>query len=283
MNTSLPKVLLPMMQRWEHGEPILLCDEEEKLLFLEGYLHKDYTEYAKLPKTQETLEKRLQVFTRGADPVIPIVPSWDQIRLGSAEMASAVFFPDKTDTERYKEAVLGRKKLGRTIALIKELGWDHLRVGSGLGSPRYHVAFHINYVYHDGGNPVYDMQLQQTHENGLDYLWTVTHLMQHSTDSGWRRRRAFANSIVPRASEYREKLLDLNKGWTVKADQLVYDGEMYAEEHKEAYKSLVDFMNHCAKTFPREPTGFDAVFLYVTLSRLALRGFFTRMQEIYRR
>lgn len=271
-----------MMQHWEHGEPILLCNEEQRLLFLEGFMHKDYTKYAKLPKTQETLEKRLQVFTRGEDPLIPLVPSWYQIRLGSAEMASTVFLPDKTDAERYKEAVLGRKKIGRTIALIKELGWDHLRVGSGLGSPRYHVAFHINYVYHDGQNPVYDMQLQQTHENGLDYLWTVTYLMQHSNDSRWRRRRAFANSIVPRASEYREKLLDLDKGWIVKADQLVYEKEESIEEHKEAYNSLIDFMNHCAKTFHREPTGFDTLFLYVTLSRLAMSGFFTRIQEIYK-
>ena len=246
--------------------------------YMLGYISRDVS-----MTHRYNLEERLKTFIDAG--LIHKLPTWQQVQMGSWEMWPAVLSPTKTDKKKYEGTEIGKSVPRRTMLLLKELGYDHLRVGSGLGGYNsLHNALHINYVNHDGEVPHYDIQLAQTLENGLDYLYYATFLIQHSNESKWKKRREIASRLLPDPFGFRERMLDLREGYIVRADQDPVKFNDSAVEgmrdHRVEFATLVNFLNYCATTYPQKRKGLNKFFPFFKFWGLAYKGLSRHIKEI---
>ena len=204
---------------------------------------------------------RLKVF-RDAGLIHTIPTDW-QLLQGQVEMAPFVVFPDSGDQARYEGAPMSHPVV-RTPLVFAHVGWEHFRVGHGLQSSCRALLRHLNIVQHEG-MPVFDLQLVQTHPNGLQQLRSYLAAVDEGATSARRAERRLVDLVIPDAASYRRKFLEPD-GWIDRAARFDYD-EAPAVLRKE-FASLVNFVNYCADAFPPRPEDMGAWRNVAQLTRL---------------
>jgi hypothetical protein len=196
----------------------------------------------------DSLAQRLACFTEAG--LIAAIPTRYQILQGTVEMTPYVVSTDATAERHYKGARFGHS-LVRQPLIFSKVGFDHLRTGPAMAARHESICKHLHFTYHEG-MPVFDLQVVQTHPNGLRRLRERTEeLLANETDSA-RRHNRFVAMILPNAHDYYAQFLG-DEGWIARAERLDYpapdsEGSAFPPE----FFSLVAFLNYCARTFPAQ-------------------------------
>jgi hypothetical protein len=192
------------------------------------------------------LAQRLRVFTDAG--LLRRIPTPWQLRQGDWEMTPYVASTDATDESGYTR--LGHPVLRQSI-IFWEVGLDHLATGSALGVKLASLCTHLELTYHQG-MPVFDLQLVQTHENGLARLRAALEdIAAGATPLGRRRKRIMA-LILRDPEAYLGRFFGAD-GWLERAAR--FDYATPAEERSAfppEFFSLVGFLDYCATQFPAE-------------------------------
>jgi hypothetical protein len=199
-------------------------------------------------KTRRDLRDRLEPFLSAG--ILSDVPNQWQITQGNWEMAPYVVMPDIDDGERYAGAIMGHPLL-RTPLILSYIGWDHFKVGSGLSASANAIIKHLCIVHHQI-MPDYDLQLLQTHKDGLEKLETYLEELDASKPKFSRRmHRSIIDAVLPNAKEYRNNYLG-KYGWIARAKKMDYTTrEMIPEYLREDFFSLISFLKYCL-TLPKD-------------------------------
>ncbi|TNF27840.1 MAG: hypothetical protein EP329_18995 [Deltaproteobacteria bacterium] len=195
------------------------------------------------------LRTRLRPFLKRG--LIRGVPTSWQLLQGQIEMAPYVVMPDKGDRLRYAGAPFGHPILRQPL-LLAEIGLDHLRVGHGLGARLDSQLKHLAFVSHEG-MPVYDLQLLQTHEDGLERLRRFFLAIDAGATSEGRRHRRLAELIIPDAAGYRARFT-ARGGFIDRAARFDYPPPS-ADFLRPELSSLTGFIDYCLERFDPEPAG----------------------------
>jgi hypothetical protein len=177
------------------------------------------------------------------------VPTLHQIRCAGSEMVPRVIVPYSEDQERYKGTELGPSPPKRFLALLKELGWNHLISDAGFGISLDCIAKHVNTHLHPGRIPIYDLQLAQTHPDGLGYVRDLTERISLGKEEEALRIRILAERIIPDAQRYRDDLIR----YIDQAERFNYKLETPEVVDKE-YFDLLSFLKHAQADFPERKT-----------------------------
>ncbi|MFT7582884.1 MAG: hypothetical protein ACI9MR_004569 [Myxococcota bacterium] len=175
------------------------------------------------------------------------IPTPWQLALGAIEMAPYVIMPDDGDKDRYSGALLGNPLLRQPI-IFAYVGRDHMRIGHGLDVSPKSQRRHLNFVFHEG-MPVYDLQLVQTHPDGLEELRRAMMQLEEGTlpQRAWQRR--MIDLVIPDASSYRRRFVEPG-GYIDRALAFDYpplDG--VAEFLRPEFTSLTTFIDYCLESF----------------------------------
>jgi hypothetical protein len=202
-------------------------------------------------KTSETLlQQRLTQFIESG--LLSKVPNkWQRLQ-GSYEMAPFVVIPDKDDKERYEGSSMGNPLL-RTPIVLAYIGWDHFRVGSGLGASSQSLIRHLCIVHHQI-MPDYDLQLLQTHSSGLEELRSyLSEIDGPSPSKSTLRHRRWIKKVLPRAEDYRREFTRPG-GWIDRARAMDYTPDEQIPDHLRAeFFSLTRFLEYCLTLPPDCP------------------------------
>ncbi len=176
------------------------------------------------------------------------IPTTAQVKQGEMEMLPYVISSDATDEIHYVGTLLGHPVVRQPV-IFSLVGLDHLEVGTGLAAKLDSVIRHTHFTYHQG-MPVWDLQVIQTHEGGLERLRAETEALLAPKTMLHRARRMLLGLILADPEPYLRLFLGDN-GYIARAERFDYpkpneeDAAFPAE-----FFSLVDFMNYCADTFP---------------------------------
>ena len=195
-------------------------------------------------------------------------------------MAPYVALPDAGDQARYAGAPLGHWLL-RTPIVFGEIGLDHFRAGHGLHAREESIFRHLNFVFHEG-MPIFDLQLVQTFELGLERFRAYTFAIEEASTPKARSQQRRIDWILPNASSYRQRFLEPG-GWIDQCAAFDYSGgDEVADFLRPEFTSLVRFVNYCADTFEPWPTLRSAPTLpwqFADLATRALRKTGTRESQ----
>jgi hypothetical protein len=196
-----------------------------------------------------TLEARLQVFVEAG--LLARVPTRWQLLQAEIEMTPYVVSTDATAEEGYRDH-LASHPLVRQLRLFAHVGRDHLRTGSALGAKLESVCAHLILTYHRG-MPVFDLQVIQTHERGLDRLRdAIRETLDGSTPTG-ARRAAIATTLLREPRAYLEGFLG-DGGYIARAARFDYPGPTdEGSKFPREFWSLVDLAAYAAASFPARP------------------------------
>lgn len=213
---------------------------------------------------EEKLRVRLAPFLeRGLLTAVP--NSW-QLLQGTLEMMPYVVSYDATSEASYRRHILASPAV-RQLFLVREIGWDHLNIGAGLSVSRESICKHLLFTWHEG-MPTYDLQLAQTHPDGLSELrHRLQAAMRPKTDEDHRLRRQ-AGRLFPDPDAYFMRFL-ADGGWLDRAHAFDYpsasaEGGRLPEE----FYSLVNFLHHCL----HKPATLQDVGVFKAPAHLALLG-----------
>ena len=179
------------------------------------------------------------------------LPTPFQLRQGELEMAPWVISTDVTDESAYRRSIWAHPVL-RQPRLLVEIGLDHFAMGSGLNSALGSVVKHLQLTWHSGF-PVFDLQLIQTHEGGLDALRRSLLASRDGTTAEGRRLDGLARRLFVDADGYYARFLD-DGGWIDRA--AAFDYPTAAEEGSavpEHFFGLAPLIDHCARAYPATP------------------------------
>ena len=193
------------------------------------------------------LASRLRVFTDAG--LLRRIPTPWQLRQGEWEMTPYVMSTDATVEAGYTR--LGHPLLRQPI-ILREVGRDHFATGSALGVKLESLCAHLQLTYHQG-MPVFDLQVVQTHPDGLAVLRAALEDMAAGATPLGRRRRRIAQMILLDPDAYLGRFFGAD-GWLARAERLDYplpadEGAAFPPE----FFSLVGLLNYCAESFPAEP------------------------------
>jgi hypothetical protein len=192
------------------------------------------------------LAARLRIFTDAG--LLRRIPTRWQLRQGEWEMTPYVMSTDATDEAHYTR--LGHPVLRQAI-ILREVGLDHLATGSALGVKLESVCTHLLLTYHQG-MPVFDLQVVQTHPDGLAQLRAALEDMAAGSTPLGQRRRRIASRIFLDAEEYIGRFFGA-QGWLARAERFDY---ATPDEARSAFPteffSLVGLLDYCANNFPAE-------------------------------
>lgn len=192
------------------------------------------------------LASRLRIFVDAG--LIPQLPNAWQIAQGEAAMTPWVVSADATFEPRYAGAPLGHPWLRQPL-IFSQIGWDHLRTGTGLECRLDSLCKHLHFTFHQG-MPLWDLQVVQTHPDGLQTLRERTEELLSGRSARARRHNALLRLILPRAADYHRRFLG-DDGWIARAARLEYPSPKEAGAAMPVeFFSLVGFMNY-ASAFPR--------------------------------
>jgi len=195
----------------------------------------------------EGLRVRLRPFLeRGLIRGVPTV--WQLIQ-GQIEMAPYVVMPDRGDRLRYAGAPFGHPLLRQPL-LLGEIGVDHLRVGHGLAARLESQLKHLAFVSHEG-MPTYDLQVLQTHPDGLESLRLLFTEIDAGATSIRRRQRRLADLIIPDAASYRARFTAPG-GYIDRAARFDYPAPD-ADFLRPEFSSLTSFIDYCLERFEADP------------------------------
>lgn len=192
------------------------------------------------------LAARLSPFVEAG--LVRRVPTTAQVKQGEMEMLPYVISSDATDEIHYVGTLLGHPVVRQPV-IFSLVGLDHLEVGTGLAAKLDSVIRHTHFTYHQG-MPVWDLQVIQTHPDGLARLRAETEALLAPKTLRHRGRRMLLGLILADPEPYLRLFLGDN-GYIARAERFDYpkpseeDAAFPAE-----FFSLVDFMNYCAETFP---------------------------------
>ena len=195
------------------------------------------------------------------------VPTTWQLLLGQLEMAPYVLFPDAGDKARYEGAPLA-SPLFRTPLIASQIGWEHFRIGHGLHSTPETLELHLAYVFHEG-MPSFDLQLVQTHVNGLQRLRQVFEAIEHGTTPAGVHHRRLIDLVIPNAAAYRKQFLEPG-GWIDRAAAFDYPRDA-APFLRSEFTQLTTFVDYCIDTFPPSPAGQSPIAVAKEMARLGTR------------
>jgi hypothetical protein len=211
------------------------------ILYYRGAVKNEH--YIETSKERDiALHQRLSPFL-DAGLLLEVPNRWQRLQ-GMFEMAPYVVIPDEDDDERYEGAPMGNPLL-RTPLVLAYIGPDHFRIGSGLGAKPRSVIRHLCIVHHQV-MPDYDLQLLQTHEQGLDQLERyLKEIDEHRPRLLHRLHRRIIDAVLPDAREYRNEFIKTG-GWLERARDMEYtqDADMPAFLRKEFF-SLTRFLDYC--------------------------------------
>jgi hypothetical protein len=184
---------------------------------------------------------------------------------------------DATTEEGYRDH-LASHPLVRQVRLLAHVGPDHLRTGSALGAKLDSVCAHLILTFHRG-MPVFDLQVIQTHDGGLEYLrGAIQEALEESTVRG-KRRRAIANALFLDPVAYLEQFLG-DDGFIARAARFDYPGPTdEGSNFPREFYSLVDLAAYCASSFPAHPRDLSWVQYPQHVLRLASRRARSRFAE----
>jgi hypothetical protein len=213
------------------------------------------------------LEQRLQIFVDAG--LLPRVPTRWQLLQGEIEMTPYVVSTDATAEEGYRDH-LASHPLVRQLRLFAHVGVDHLRTGSALGARLDSVCAHLILTFHRG-MPVFDLQVVQTHERGLDRLRAaIEDTLAGATPVG-QRRHAIGATLLRDHAGYLHGFLG-DDGYIARAARFDYpsagdQGSTFPRE----FWSLVDLAAYCERVFPAHPRDLAWTAYPRHLARLASR------------
>jgi hypothetical protein len=198
------------------------------------------------PAWNEWLEMRLRTFIDAG--LVERLPSPWQLRQAELEMTPYVLSTDVTAEESYSGAALSHPWT-RQAFLLAQVGPDNLRTGSGLGAKPSSVCRHLELTFHRG-MPVFDLQVVQTHEGGLDALrGSIEELLSNETARARRRNRIADLLLADREAYYRSFVEP--GGWIDRAARLDYP-EPESSDFPVEFHSLVGLIDYAARSFSDE-------------------------------
>ncbi|MEZ4269429.1 MAG: hypothetical protein R3F39_23970 [Myxococcota bacterium] len=203
--------------------------------------------------------------------LIARVPTTWQLFCAQVEMAPYVVMADDGDSARYAGTRLGHPIL-RTPLVLSQIGRDQLRIGHGLHSTALGVFRHLSYVLHEGF-PTYDMQLVQTHPDGLARFRAHLEAVESAATPAAARERRLVDLVIPNASAYRTRFLEPG-GWLDQAAAFDYpDAASLPEFLRPDFSSLTAFANYAASAFPERARDTPLSRVPAQLLRLVTRRF----------
>lgn len=196
-----------------------------------------------------SLAQRFSVFVDAG--LLPRVPTRWQLLQGEIEMTPYVISTDATAEEAYR-AHTASHPLVRQVLLFAHVGRDHLRTGSALGAKLESICAHLILTHHRG-MPVFDLQVVQTHERGLDRLReAIDETLAQSTPLGSRRWR-LVSTLLADPVAYLEQFLG-DDGWIARAERFDYPTPTdESSKFPPEFWSLVELARYCEATFPARP------------------------------
>lgn len=214
-----------------------------------------------------SLASRLQIFVDAG--LLVRVPTRWQLLQGEIEMTPYVVSTDATAEEGYRDH-LPSHPLVRQLTIFRHVGLDHLRTGSALGAKLDSVCAHLILTFHRG-MPVFDLQVIQTHDGGLEHLRAaIQQTLDLSTPTG-KRRRAIANRLLRDPVGYLEQFLG-GDGFIARAERFDYPGPGdQGSSFPREFWSLVDLAAYCEASFPAHPRDLAWPHYPRHLARLASR------------
>ena len=199
------------------------------------------------------------------------VPTAFQLLQGVFAMAPYVLSSDATNEAYYRGAPFGHPLLRQPI-LIKETGFDHLRVGPAFGAKIESLCIHLHMTYHQG-MPCFDLQVAHVKPGGLDRLRERTEEVLEGETPYARHRRKMQRLILPKPDEYMQQFLG-EDGWIARAQRFDYPKPGVEDSaFPPEFFSLVDFVNHCASAYPARAADVGALKVPFHLAYLATRRF----------
>lgn len=215
---------------------------------LDGYARSGAVD-VRLGMPSEEIERRIRPFL--AAGLVARVPTPWQLVQGTIEMTPYVLSSDATAERRYAGTPFGHPILRQPL-IFARVGLDHLRTGPALGAKPGSVCAHLHLTYHQG-MPVFDLQVLQTHPDGLARLRARTEELLAGKTVRARRDNRLVALILPRADLYYREFLG-TEGWIARAERFDYpsaraEGSSLPEE----FFSLTGFLDHCANAFPAAP------------------------------
>lgn len=215
----------------------------------------------------ERMRERLRPFLEAG--LLSVLPTTFQIRQGELAMLPYVLSSDATDESRYRRAPFGHPLLRQPLILL-EVGVDHLDPGCSLGARPASIITHLLMTYHQG-MPVFDLQLLQTHPDGLDQLErAVVEQLEGTTARARHLRRTIAAILADPSSYHRLFLGD--DGYVARARRFEYaTPESEGSDFPAEFFGLVPFLEHCARTYPRRVGDVGLARLPAHLAHLATR------------
>jgi len=197
------------------------------------------------------------------------VPTSWQLLLGQLEMAPYVVLPDAGDAARYRGARFGSPLL-RTPLIVSQIGWEHFRVGHGLHSTPETLELHLAYVFHEG-MPVFDLQLVQTHADGLGRLRRLFEAIDEGSTPVGAHHRRLIDLVIPDASAYRRQFLEPG-GWIDRAAAFDYPPpDTAAAFLRTEFTQLTTFIDYCCDAFSPSPRGQSPLTVAREIAALATR------------
>jgi hypothetical protein len=215
------------------------------------------------------LAVRLKTFLDAG--LIRRLPTRWQLLQAEIQMTPYVVSTDATNERAYHGRPFGHPLLRQPL-IFSLVGLDHVRTGSGLGARLQSLCTHLHLTYHQG-MPVFDLQLIQTHPDGLATLRQQT---EDLFTGGTRRARhtlRMASLIMAKPLAYYEQFLG-GSGFITRAEDLDYPqpadvGSRFPPE----FYSLVGLVNHAASAFPADRDALDWTRVPAHLAHLATRRF----------
>jgi len=226
---------------------------------------------ARTLKTPVTKDLRIRLAPFIERGLIKGIPTTWQMLLGQLEMAPYVVMPDAGDNARYDGAPLGHPLL-RTPLIVSQIGWEHFRVGHGLHSTIETLELHLAYVYHEG-MPVFDLQLVQTHPDGLERLRQRLARIDEAADVISAHDQRLSGLVIPDARGYRRKFLEPG-GWIDRAAAWDYPPLTEAAAFlRPEFTTLTSFVDYCLSAFPASPSDESLTKTATRLADLGTRRF----------
>ncbi|TNE85941.1 MAG: hypothetical protein EP330_23685 [Deltaproteobacteria bacterium] len=196
------------------------------------------------------LQKRLQIFVDAG--LVTRVPTRFQLLQGEFEMTPYVLSTDATMEDAYNDTLAAHPVL-RQPALLREIGLDNLKTGSGLGMRLTSICKHLHFTWHQGF-PVFDLQIIMTHPGGLDEFERRTHDLLADELPHAQRWNQLARRLFPDPAAYYGQFLG-EDGWIARARRFENPSPAdVGSDFPEEFFSLANFAQYCADTFPEHPS-----------------------------
>lgn len=194
------------------------------------------------------LARRLAPFVDAG--LIHRIPTNAQIRQGELQMLPYVISADATFEDRYTRSFIAHPIVRQPI-LLALIGKDHLETGTGLAASLDSVMRHTHFTYHQG-MPVWDLQVIQTHRDGLEIFRRETEALLAPSTLVHRARRALLDRLFAEPEAYLRLFLG-DDGYIARAGRFDYPSPTQEDAaFPTEFFSLIHFVNHCAEAYPAD-------------------------------